>query len=199
MVIVEQAAIAGALDPAVIADAARAQAAATDIARRLDDLGPPAERGWQGLPLEDGGGLRFTRTLRGVGETHVIDRSVIDSAEARRLNAQAAVLREQYVSPGTLVVKDKEHAISGPVALIETIMELGRKGIAFQRYKGLGEMNADQLWETTLDPNARTLLQVRLGHEDSAEKVFSTLMGDIVEPRREFIETNALKVANLDI
>jgi DNA gyrase subunit B len=197
--IVEQAAIAGAFDPAIIADAARALDVTSDIAHRLDDLSPPAERGWQGLPLKDEGGLAFTRTLRGVSEHHVIDRAVIDSAEARRLNAQSAVLREQYTKPGTLVVKDKEHPISGPVALIETIMDLGRKGIAFQRYKGLGEMNADQLWVTTLDPNARTLLQVRLGHEDDAEKVFSTLMGDIVEPRREFIETNALKVANLDI
>jgi DNA gyrase subunit B len=96
-------------------------------------------------------------------------------------------------------VKDKEYPITGPVALVDTISSLGRKGVAIQRYKGLGEMNPDQLWQTTLDPNARTLLQVRVSHADDAEEVFSTLMGDTVETRREFIEQNAMKVANLDV
>ena len=108
-------------------------------------------------------------------------------------------MQQLYREPGKLTVKDKEHPIAGPVALVDTILGLGRKGVAIQRYKGLGEMNPDQLWQTTLDPNARTLLQVKVSHADDAEEVFSTLMGDTVETRREFIETNALKVANLDV
>ncbi|MDP6884571.1 MAG: DNA gyrase subunit B, partial [Rhodospirillales bacterium] len=104
-----------------------------------------------------------------------------------------------YARHGLLTAKDAEHPITGPVSLVETVMELGRKGVAIQRYKGLGEMNPEQLWETTLDKDARSLLQVRISHADDAEDVFSTLMGDIVEPRRDFIQSNALKVANLDV
>jgi DNA gyrase subunit B len=100
---------------------------------------------------------------------------------------------------GNLVVKDKEVLVTGPVSLVNSIMHAGRKGIGMQRYKGLGEMNPEQLWETTLDPNARSLLQVKVNHADDAEEVFSTLMGDMVEPRRDFIQANALKVANLDV
>ena len=110
-----------------------------------------------------------------------------------------AELQETYERWSTLVAKDKETTITGPIALIDTVMELGRKGVAVQRYKGLGEMNPDQLWQTTLDPNARALLQVKVSHVDEAEEVFSTLMGDVVEPRREFIQSNALSVANLDV
>ena len=111
----------------------------------------------------------------------------------------APALQARYARHGTLVLKKKEHVITGPVSLVDAVMDAGKKGIGVQRYKGLGEMNPDQLWETTLDPNARSLLQVRINHIDDAEEVFSTLMGDIVEPRREFIQENALKVANLDI
>jgi DNA gyrase subunit B len=196
--IVEQAAISGALDPKVLSDPERAAAAARDVAKRLDALEMPAERGWRAAPLADGG-LEFTRTLRGVAERHVIAHAVIESSEARRLNARADSLRQLYGKHGKLVVKDKEHTVTGPVSLVDTISGLGRKGVAIQRYKGLGEMNPDQLWTTTLDPNARTLLQVKVSHADDAEEVFSTLMGDTVETRREFIETNALKVANLDV
>jgi DNA gyrase/topoisomerase IV subunit B len=110
-----------------------------------------------------------------------------------------AELLEAYRAPGRLAAKEKEFPITGPSALVEAILELGRKGVTVQRYKGLGEMNPDQLWETTLDPDARSLLQVRVSHADSAEETFSTLMGDLVEPRREFIQTNALNVANLDV
>jgi DNA gyrase subunit B len=196
--LIEQAAIAAALDPAVLADPARGTEAASYLARRLDALETPAERGWQGA-LTGQGGLALTRTLRGVAERHVIDAHLIDSAEARRINAKAGALQETYAKPGALKVKDREHPVTGPVALVETVMGLGRKGVGIQRYKGLGEMNADQLWHTTLDPHARTLLQVRVSHADDAEEVFSTLMGDTVETRREFIETNALSVANLDV
>ena len=198
MRLLEQAAILGALDRRTLEDAARAADTARYVARRLDALEAPADRGWLGAALPDGG-LVFTRTLRGVGERHVIDAHLIDSIEARRLSEKAGSLQKTYEKPGTLTVKGKSHPIDGPVQLIDTVVELGRKGVAIQRYKGLGEMNPDQLWQTTLDPNARTLLQVHITHTDDAEEVFSTLMGDTVETRREFIETNALKVENLDV
>lgn len=196
--ILEQAAISSALDPELLSDQERAADAAGYIAKRLDGISEPAERGWHGDYSEDGG-LVFTRTLRGVSERHVIDNALIRSSDARRLNDRAGRLQQLFASQGLLTVKDKEHKITGAVSLVDTVVELARKGINFQRYKGLGEMNPEQLWETTLDPNVRSLLQVRVNHADDAEDVFSTLMGDVVEPRREFIQENALKVANLDV
>ena len=125
---------------------------------------------------------------------------MLKSVEARTLNGMAASLKANYDGIGRLTHKDKDlRPITGPLALLDAIMELGRHGVTIQRYKGLGEMNPEQLWETTLDPTKRSLLQVRVNHADEAEEVFSTLMGDIVEPRREFIQDNALKVANLDV
>ncbi len=196
--VVEQAAILGALDPEILSEAEKATEAADYIAKRLDALEPPLERGWHGAQLPDGG-LEFTRTLRGVGEHHTIDSALIRSSSARHLNDRAGELQKLFARHGILTTKDKEYPITGPISLVDQIMELGRKGITMQRYKGLGEMNPEQLWETTLDPNARSLLQVRVNHADEAEDVFSTLMGDVVEPRREFIQKNALKVANLDV
>ncbi|MCZ6467417.1 MAG: DNA gyrase subunit B, partial [Alphaproteobacteria bacterium] len=196
--VVEQAAISGSLNPEILSDAAHAEEAAGYIAKRLDALEPPAGRGWHGAALDDGG-LSFTRTVRGVSERHAIDGALIRSIEARRLDDMAGKLQEVYARHGKLTAKGTDHIITGPVSLVDTITRLGRKGAAIQRYKGLGEMNPEQLWETTLDPNARTLLQVKVGHADDAEEVFSTLMGDVVEPRREFIQANALKVANLDV
>ena len=102
-------------------------------------------------------------------------------------------------APAPSSARDKSWPISGPASLVEAVMDLGRRGIEVQRYKGLGEMNPDQLWETTLDPEARALLQVKVSHADLAEETFSTLMGDLVEPRRDFIQSNALTVANLDV
>ncbi len=196
--IVEQVAIAGALNPDALADPEQASAAAAYVARRLNALAPEIERGWEGEVTDDGG-LRFWRTLRGVLESHVIDGPLIRSAEARRLDEQAAALQAAYVRRGRLVRKDDEFTILAPSQLLDAVFAMGRKGIAIQRYKGLGEMNAEQLWETTLDPGARTLLRVRIEHGDKADEVFSTLMGDVVEPRRDFIQDNALKVANLDV
>ena len=196
--VVEQAAILAVLDPEILADSGKAAETAAYIAKRLDALEDPPERGWEGAPLDDGG-LVFERTLRGVTEHHAIDGALIRSSEARLLNARAGRLQKVYQRHGTLAAKDAEHPITGPVSLVDTVMKLGRKGVAIQRYKGLGEMNPEQLWETTLDPNSRTLLQVKVSHADEAGLLFETLMGDVVEPRREFIQSNALKVVNLDV
>jgi len=196
--IVEQAAILGMLNAEILSDPEKGAEGTAYIAKRLDALEVPTERGWKGATLDDGG-LEFTRTLRGVTERHVIDGALIRSLEARRLDEKAGTLQKIYARHGSLLAKEKEHLITGPVSLVDVIMELGRRGISIQRYKGLGEMNPEQLWETTLDPEVRSLLQVRVSHADDAEEVFSTLMGDMVEPRRDFIQANALKVANLDV
>ncbi len=197
--IVEQAAILGALNPDVLGNAEQANEVAVYIARRLDALEPEVERGWQGEAVADGG-LSFMRVLRGVPDgPHIIDGTVISSVESRAIDRHASDLQKNYTRHGTLVAKETSFPITGPVSLIDAVMTVGRKGISIQRYKGLGEMNPDQLWETTLDPTVRTLLQIKATHADSAEDVFSTLMGDVVEPRREFIQENALNVVNLDV
>ncbi|MEM7695794.1 MAG: DNA topoisomerase (ATP-hydrolyzing) subunit B [Pseudomonadota bacterium] len=195
--VVEQAAIEGALTPERIADADAASALATRIAERLDAISDDFEKGWIGTATEDGG-LAFERTVRGVKEFHEIDQALLSSTDAKRLAAHAEHLAETYGGAATLTRKDKTAAIHGPRALASNVFAAGRKGLTVQRYKGLGEMNADQLWETTLDPNARTLLQVRISEADDADSVFTRLMGDAVDPRREFIQDNAL-VADLDV
>ncbi|NND48813.1 MAG: DNA gyrase subunit B, partial [Rhizobiales bacterium] len=196
--IVEQAAIAGALDPATLANAEHAKAAADYIAARLDRLSDETERGWVGTAL-DNGGLTFERELRGVLETHLIDAQLIASSDARKINERTAELQELYTKAAILRVKDNEVEIRSPSQLVEQVMSVGRKGVNLQRYKGLGEMNPDQLWETTLDPNARSLLQVSVREADEADDLFAKLMGDDVDPRREFIQSRALQVANLDV
>jgi DNA gyrase subunit B len=196
--IVEQAAIAGALGAQMAEDADAAAAAATTVAGRMDMLALDLERGWQGTAAEDGG-LAFIRLLRGLTERRVIDVPVLRSIEARHLDEMATELREVYQTLGVLKSKDREYPIAGPLSLVDAIFEIGRKGVKFSRYKGLGEMNPEQLWETTLDPNVRALLQVKIAHSDDASDIFSTLMGDVVEPRREFIQSHALEVSNLDV
>jgi DNA gyrase subunit B len=202
--VVEQAAIAGALSAALLADPNLAIAAAHRIAERLNLLASEHERLWRGEVIAgaDGlglGGLVLSRTRQGVAERHLIDAALLRSSEAHRLDADGEKLREIYDRPGTLAARDKTYPITGPMSLVEAVMELGRRGVEVQRYKGLGEMNPEQLWETTLDPEVRSLLQVKISHADSAEETFSTLMGDLVEPRRDFIQANALNVANLDV
>ncbi|MFQ5984074.1 MAG: DNA topoisomerase (ATP-hydrolyzing) subunit B [Alphaproteobacteria bacterium] len=198
LAVVEQLAVAGALRASLLSDPDKAREIATYIAKRLDRLAPELERGWSGEAALEGG-LAFTRTLRGVKERHVVDALVINSAEARRLDRMAVELQRLYAHPAKLVRNDREVLIDAPTRLWDTVMEVGRKGVAIQRYKGLGEMNPDQLWDTTLDPDSRSLLQVRIKDVEDANDVFATLMGDVVEPRREFIQTNALKVTNLDV
>jgi len=196
--LVEQAAIAAMLNPNTLSDPARAGEAAGYLARRLDLLSPESERGWRGMAGTNG--IVLSRTLRGVAETHAISGDILRSPEARRLDQMAGLLQQRHAKPGQFLHKDKVVAVvDGPCSLFNAVLEHGRKGLTIQRYKGLGEMNADQLWDTTLDPNARSLLQVKVTHADEAEEIFSTLMGDVVEPRKDFIQKNALAVSNLDV
>jgi DNA gyrase subunit B len=206
--IVEGMAIKGALDPDL--DAKGRTAAVTATAKWLQ-AGDEDSR-WTGTMSEEGGYL-FTRSWRGVDDHHVIDAKFLTSAEGRKLHKLASERAEIYSDVSTLVktgaasddgddnpnAAAKGTVIARPTDLLEAVMAAGRKGLAVQRYKGLGEMNAEQLWETTLDPENRSLLQVRVEDADITDEIFTRLMGDIVEPRREFIQENALNVANLDV
>jgi DNA gyrase subunit B len=195
--VVEQAAIAGVLSPRVTSDPAQASAAADYIARRLDVLADEVERGWTGRFIE-GEGFMFERIVRGVKDVAIIDAALLSSTDARKLDEYAERLQDTYPRPGVLRRKDVETPIHGPVGLFEAVTDAGRKGIAMQRYKGLGEMNPEQLWETTLDTNVRSLLQVKIKEVDEADDIFTKLMGDVVEPRREFIQDNSHS-ANVDV
>ncbi|WP_112662111.1 DNA topoisomerase (ATP-hydrolyzing) subunit B [Microvirga flavescens] len=194
---VEQAAIAGALRPEIVDDADKGPKAAAYIAQRLDAISEDIERGWTG-EVRDGGYV-FSRTLRGVKQVSVLDDALIASQEAKKLNERSASLQDVYGSPASLVRKGDETPIDGPLTLFGAVLAAGRKGLTLQRYKGLGEMTAQQLWETTLDRDVRSLLQVRVKDVADADDLFVKLMGDVVEPRREFIQDNALSVANLDV
>jgi DNA gyrase subunit B len=189
--LLEQAAIAGALSPET------AEAASGILASRLDAQAPAHERGW--LVTGGASGITFARSVRGVAERYTLDASGLRSAEARHLHEWAGDLAAKFGKGARLKLDRDEAVLAGPAQATDRIFAHGRKGLTIQRFKGLGEMNAEQLWKTTLDPEARTLLQVRVGDVEDAGQVFSTLMGDVVEPRREFIVTNALKVANLDV
>lgn len=193
--ILEQATIAGALVGGRVDE--NPQAAADAVAARLDMVAEEYEKGWQGRPTQDAG-LRFWRIIRGVDETRRLDGGCLRSGEARKLSSYTKGLQEVYKLPATLSRKEKSWPIFAPSDLLNLILEEGEKGQSLQRYKGLGEMNPDQLWETTLDPEARTLLQVKVEDLADADDLFTKLMGDVVEPRREFIQTNALSVENLD-
>src|SRR5690606_34999832 len=160
------------------------------------------ERGWIGSVSQIDGvidGLVLERTVRGVKETVTLDAALLGSADARALDRYAERLQEVFGKSPVLRRRDTSAAMSGPMQLLDIIFAVGRRGLTMQRYKGLGEMNAEQLWETTLDPNVRSLLQVRVADATNADSLFSRLMGDDVEPRLDFIQENALSVANLDV
>jgi DNA gyrase subunit B len=195
--VVEQAAILGVLNSSIFGDPEKAMAAAPYIARRLDALAEETDRGWQGQ-FTEGSGFQFERTVRGVKEVAIIDQALLGSADARKLDEYAASLQEAYQRPGSFRRKDEDTPIYGPVGLFEAVTSAGRKGLSLQRYKGLGEMNPEQLWQTTLDTNGRSLLQVNVKEIDEANTLFDELMGDKVEPRRAFIEQNALN-ASVDV
>ncbi|NQW13421.1 MAG: DNA topoisomerase (ATP-hydrolyzing) subunit B [Rhodobacter sp.] len=193
--VLEQAAISGALIAGRLDE--DLQAAADSVAARLDLVAKEYEKGWNGRPTEDAG-LRFSRNIRGVEEVRALDGGCLRSGEARKLASYTKSLQEVYAQPAKLTRKDKVTAIFAPSDLLDVVLQEGEKGQSLQRYKGLGEMNPSQLWETTLDPEARTLLRVRVEDLAEADDIFTKLMGDVVEPRREFIQANALNVENLD-
>ncbi|EKX58421.1 DNA gyrase subunit B [Rhodobacter sp. AKP1] len=193
--ILEQAALSGAFDPGRADD--DLQLVADRVAERLDLTAAEYERGWKGRITQDHG-IRLSRVLRGVEELRTLDGAVLRSGEARRLSQVSGQTRDVYAPGARLVRKDREQPIHGPIALLKAVLTEGEKGLSLQRYKGLGEMNPEQLWETTLDPEARTLLQVKVDDLAEADDIFTKLMGDVVEPRREFIQQNALNVENLD-
>ncbi len=197
--VVEQASIAGVLRPEVTGDPKTASAAADYIAKRMDALAEETERGWTGKFDDDG--FHFERTVRGVKEVAIIDQALLASADARKLDEFAPALQQTFprpTPPAVLRRKDEEISIHGPVGLFDALTDAGRKGISMQRYKGLGEMNPEQLWETTLDINVRSLLQVKIKEGEEVDNVFAELMGELVEPRRLFIQDNALS-ASVDV
>ena len=194
--IIEQSAIAGILVPGRVA--ADPQMSADSVANRLNLISSEYERGWSGRPTQDGG-LRFLRILRGVEEVQTLDGSALASMECRRLSEYSVPLAEIYSKPAIYEHKRTRIQVAGPTSLLKAVYADGEKGLTLQRYKGLGEMNPDQLWETTLDPEARTLVQVRIEDVAEANDLFAKLMGDEVLPRREFIVSNALSVENLDL
>jgi DNA gyrase subunit B len=189
--VLEQATIAGAFHPN--ADDRVAQAAAA----RLNAIAEEGEATWSAR-FDPDHAFVLERVVRGVAERVTLDRTLLNSSDARRLGDRAASLEETYTGRVFLKRGEESMPVHGPLSLLDAIFAAGRKGVTIQRYKGLGEMNADQLWETTLDPDARTLLQVKVSHADEADEMFSKLMGDIVEPRREFIQENALD-AEVDV
>ena len=196
--LVEQAAIVGGLDPDGLADADKMGEVLTRVGNRLDRISDEWEQGWTG-EITDADELAFSRTVRGVSERHLLDKALLQSADARKLRQLADRLDEIYGGVPVLTRKGETINIYGPSSLFKAVTDAGRKGVSLQRYKGLGEMNASQLWETTLDPNARTLLKVEIDQTDEADQIFTALMGDLVEPRRDFIQDNALSVSNLDV
>ena len=214
--VIEAMAMAGALEPGLTPG--QRDERLTHAAGQMQLSDPEAD--WSARTLETGE-VRFDRVWRGVTDVHLIEEKFLDSAEARKLNTLGVAQAETYAQPTRLVKAgspeaqpvdenaeetdadtpafDPDTAITRPTQLLESVLAAGRKGLSISRYKGLGEMNAEQLWETTLDPENRELLQVKVEDADVTDEIFTRLMGDVVEPRREFIQDNALNVANLDI
>jgi DNA gyrase subunit B len=197
--IIEELAVLGALNEDVLIRGNGAEAILNTVTKRMNDRASIGEDNWSASLDPDGDGVIFLQEVRGINDIYKIDALFITSAEARKLNEMATERAEIFSMPSNITRKEESHVIHLPSELMKFIIQYGRKGLSIQRYKGLGEMNPGQLWETTLDPEARSLLKVKVSHADSADEIFSKLMGDVVEPRREFIQDNALSVANLDV
>jgi DNA gyrase subunit B len=195
--VIEQAGMSGAFDEKMFADAAYAAAASQTLATRLNTLASKNENTWK-VSFTPVGGLIAERMVRGVKEFVRLSAEQLKSADARKINSLSGWMLENFQNPAALMTGEKQVAkINGPVGLFDSVIEAGRKGFTMQRYKGLGEMDPEQLWETTINPNTRVFLQVTVKDAEKASELFTTLMGDVVEPRRDFIQENALK-AQLD-
>jgi DNA gyrase subunit B len=196
--VTEQILLAGAFKTDQLADLTYAQNVAGNVAARLNLIGEENERGGWSAEVTSERGFIVTRTMFGVSESHVVSPETLARTTEEKMQGMLQDMADIFPQPGHFVVKEKEMLAFGPISFLEAVTEQGRRGITIQRYKGLGEMDAEELWQTTLDPEARVLLQVQIHHVNEAEEVFSTLMGDVVEPRRDFIQANALNVKNLD-
>ncbi len=197
--IIEELAVLGALTEEVLIRGKGADEILAKVTKRLNERAGIGEDNWTARLDTDGNGVIFVQEIRGIKDVYRIDAVFVASAEARKLNEAASERAQIFVAPSVIKRKEESLGIHLPSELLRCIIKYGRKGLSIQRYKGLGEMNPDQLWETTLDPDARSLLKVKVSHADTADEIFSKLMGDVVEPRREFIQDNALSVANLDV
>lgn len=197
--LIERLAISGALSSSLLEDKEKASIVADFVSKALNKFAKPGEDGWSGDYNEANKEYNFKHDRRGVVSEYIIDSDMLNSSDARKLEKHATELQETYFNGAQLKYDDNVYDIGGPTDLYSKAIELGRKGLSIQRYKGLGEMNPDQLWETTLDPDARTILKVNIEDPTTAQEVFSTLMGDEVEPRRKFIQDRALEVENIDI
>lgn len=197
--LIEELAVLGALNEDVLIRGNGADGVLAKVTKRMNERASVGEDNWTSKLDEDGDGVVFVQEIRGIKDVYRIDAVFIASAEARKLNEAASERAEIFETTSCITRKDESLDIHLPSELLKCIIRYGRKGLSIQRYKGLGEMNPDQLWETTLDPDARSLLKVKISHGDTADEIFSKLMGDVVEPRREFIQDNALSVANLDV
>ena len=197
--LIERLAISGALSSSLLEDKEKASIVADFVSKALNKFAKPGEDGWSGDYNEANKEYNFKHDRRGVVSEYIIDSDMLNSSDARKLEKHATELQETYFNGAKLKNDDNVYDIGGPTDLYSKAIELGRKGLSIQRYKGLGEMNPDQLWETTLDPDARTILKVNIEDPTTAQEVFSTLMGDEVEPRRKFIQDRALEVENIDI
>jgi len=197
--LIERLAISGALSPDLLNDVEKAKIVAEFVSKALNKFAKPGEDGWSGLYNSEEKKYIFKHDRRGVVSEYIIDLNILNSSDARKLEKFASELQDTYFNGAVLTYDEETFNIGGPSELYLKAIELGRKGLAIQRYKGLGEMNPDQLWETTLDPDARTVLKVNIDDAAEADNVFSTLMGEEVEPRRKFIQEKALEVENIDI
>jgi DNA gyrase subunit B len=197
--VLEQIAISGCLDVNKFSGSKEKTTEAINyISNRINISRPDYDRGWQGEYSEDKGYI-FRRELRGLQDNIIIDNNLLESQLIKNLNSTYSELFQMFEMPGELILKNDKIKVYSPSQLFNTIQDLGKKGLSMQRYKGLGEMNPDQLWETTLDPKNRSLIQVKIDDEESTKGVFEDLMGENVLPRKEFIENRADKVVNLDI
>jgi DNA gyrase subunit B len=196
--LIEELAVLGAMTEDCLIGGNGADAILKKVVDRMNLRTTEGEDNWEAALDADGNGVTFKQEVRGIMDVYKIDANFIVSAEGRKLNELCQEHAEIFETSATIRRKEEFHEIHLPSNLMRLIMQFGKKGLSIQRYKGLGEMNPEQLWETTLDPEARTLLQVKIDHSDTADEIFSKLMGDVVEPRREFIQENALNVANID-